>query len=293
MRKPLIKGYSSRPEGLTAPVLNYAAGRNFSVQSRGDETEIVIYDVIGEDFWTGEGVSAKKFAAILAEVETPGILLKINSPGGNVFDGIAIYNDLVAHKAKVRVVITGLAASAASIIAMAGDEIEIAANAHIMIHNAWVMAVGNRNDLREVADFLEDIDAALAETYAARTSQSEKNISAMMDSETWMRGQAAIDFGFADRIAGDDSSTAQAAYDISLFAAAPVGLKKQIEAALREAGYSNTESKAAVNKGFHVLGPREAAANSHHLREQREVAGDSAGIVSAIAALTQTIRSAA
>lgn len=281
-----------QPAGLAAPALNYAAGRCFSVTARAEETEIVIYDVIGEDSWSGEGVSAKKFAAILAGVKTPGILLKINSPGGSVFDGIAIYNDLLAHPAKIRVSITGLAASAASIIAMAGDEIEIAKNAYVMIHNAWVMAIGNKNALLEVADFLDGIDQALAETYAARTGLPEKKILNMMDAETWLRGADAVDLGFADALAGEDDALAKAAYDVSVFSAAPAGLKKQIEAALREAGHSNTASKAAVNKGFHVLRSREATGH-HRLREQREVAGDSAGLVCAMKALTETLLTAA
>ncbi|WP_034085582.1 head maturation protease, ClpP-related, partial [Pseudomonas aeruginosa] len=97
------------------------------------------------------------------------VTVNINSPGGDVFEGLAIYNLLREHKGKVTVNIIGLAASAASFIAMAGDEIRIGRAAFLMIHNAWLIAMGNRNDLREIADWLEPFDMTLADIYAQRT----------------------------------------------------------------------------------------------------------------------------
>lgn len=263
------------PEGtLHGRVYNFVSGKDFSIKAAEDETEILLYDVIGLD-WFGNGVDAKKFYNELKNVKTQTIRLKINSPGGDVFDGIAMYNDLKAHSARVIVEVTGLAASAASVVAMAADEILIGKNAHIMIHDAWTMAMGNKTDLREIADLLETIDQGLAETYAERTGGSVKAMSTLMSEETWMRGQEAVDAKFADGLieAEDKKTGAQAAYDLSFYRNTPVGVKREIEAGLREAGYSLTEAKAAVSKGFQVLTPREAGQNNA-LRAQREAAGD-------------------
>ena len=126
------------------------------VQAAADtDNSISSYDVIGEDFWTGEGVTVKRIDAALRKIGNRDVVVNINSPGGDVFEGIAIYNRLREHPAQVHVRVLGLAASAASIIAMAGDKIEVGEAAFIMIHNAWVMAVGNRHDMAEVAAFLE------------------------------------------------------------------------------------------------------------------------------------------
>lgn len=277
-----------RPELLRSPVHNFAVGRNFDVRAEGDTTEIIVYDVIG-DYW-GEGVSAKRFLDALDKVKTNKIVLKINSPGGDAFDGVAIYNDFKAHPAHKTVKITGLAASAASVIAMAGDEILIGKNAQIMIHNAWVMAVGNKNDFREVADILQGIDEGLAETYADRTGLEIAEIIKMMDGEKWMRGEQAIEKGFADGLLLDDDK-AKAAFDTSMYAHTPVALKKEIEATLCEAGYSRTESKAAVNKGFQVLSQREAGGHNN-LREQREAAGGLSELEKSVSDFTALLKSA-
>lgn len=266
-----------RPEqGLSGPVHNYAVGRSFEIQNGTDKAEITLYDVIGENIW-GEGVSARAFKGVLDKISASEIVLKINSPGGDVFDGIAIYNDLVDHPARVTVQVTGLAASAASVIAMAGEQIEMAANAHMMIHNAWVLAIGNKNVLREVADTLEGIDESLADTYEARTGAARTDIVALMNQEKWMRAKEAVELGFADAQM-DKTDTEKAAFDVSMYAAAPVEVKRTIEGALREAGYTSTESKAAVNKGFQVLSRREAGA--HDGPPPAREAGDALNVLS-------------
>ncbi|MBM9968481.1 Clp protease ClpP, partial [Pseudomonas aeruginosa] len=112
--------------------------------------------------------------------------------------GLAIYNLLREHKGKVSVNIIGLAASAASFIAMAGDEIRIGRAAFLMIHNAWLIAMGNRNDLREIADWLEPFDMTLADIYAQRTGIDIDDIVKQMDAETWIGGREAVDKGWAD-----------------------------------------------------------------------------------------------
>lgn len=163
------------------------------------DNTISIFDPIGYDEWTGEGVTAKRIAAALRSIgDDQDVIVNINSPGGDVFEGLAIYNLLREHKGKVTVKVLGLAASAASFIAMAGDEIQIGRAAFFMIHNAWIVAIGNRNDLREAADWIEPFDKTIADIYAARTALAVDEIAAMMDAEKWVGGQEAVDLGFAD-----------------------------------------------------------------------------------------------
>jgi len=204
------------------PFFNRASGRAFGVEAAGSTVEIDLYDEIG--YW---GVSAKDFHNTLKNITASRIELSINSPGGDVFDGIAMYNDLLNHPAEIVVNVTGLAASAASLIAMAGDKIVMAANSFLMIHNAWGLAVGNRNDFRDLADTLEQIDGALRDTYVARTGVEASEVGAMMDAETWLKADAAVDLGFADSTSG--AVEAKAAFDLSIFNNVPSGLAMQAE----------------------------------------------------------------
>lgn len=171
--------------------------------SEGDAS-ISIYEVIGEDPWTGGGVTVKRIDAALRSIGNRDVTVNINSPGGDVFEGIAIYNRLREHQGQVNVKVLGLAASAASIIAMAGDNIKVGASSFIMIHNAWVLAIGNRHDMREVADFLEPFDRALADVYVARTGQEIEAVQAAMDAETWLNGSTAVELGYADALLSAD-----------------------------------------------------------------------------------------
>lgn len=166
---------------------------------------IGIYSVIGEDFWTGEGFTAKKLAGILRGMGSRDVILNINSPGGDVFEGLAIYNTLRDHPGKVTARIIGLAASAASFIAMAADEIQIGKAASIMIHNTQTVTAGDRNRHRDNADWMEQFDDMLAAIYAERTGNAARDIGKMLDAETWIiGGDAAIDKGFADSLLSAD-----------------------------------------------------------------------------------------
>jgi len=179
------------------------------VRSASDESEttISILDVIGQDWW-GDGVTAKRVAAALRQIGDRPVTVTVNSPGGDFFEGLAIYNLLREHPAQVTVKILGLAASAASVIAMAGDEVLIGRAGFLMIHNTWVLAAGDRNALREVADWLEPFDNASVDIYAARTGLAAGKIGSMLDRETWIGGQAAVDQGFADGLlSADDIAT--------------------------------------------------------------------------------------
>jgi ATP-dependent protease ClpP protease subunit len=168
---------------------------------------ITMFDLIGEDFWTGAGITAKKVTAQLRAIGDRPVTVQINSPGGDMFEGIAIYNVLREHPQDVTVQVMGMAASAASIIAMAGDTIEIGAASFFMIHNCWVVAIGNRHDMADAAQWLEPFDGAMRDVYAARTGLKAADVAKMMDDETWLSGSVAVDKGFADALLPADQVT--------------------------------------------------------------------------------------
>jgi ATP-dependent protease ClpP protease subunit len=165
-----------------------------------DKAEIYLYGTIGSD-WFGDGVTAKQFSDDLKAVgNVKNIDLRINSDGGDVFQGKTIYSRLVDHPAKVTVRVDGLAASIASLIAMAGDEIVISEGGFFMVHNAWTFTAGNANDLRATADLLDTVSSSILDTYSARTKMDKAALKKMMDSETWMTGAEAVQHGFADKM---------------------------------------------------------------------------------------------
>jgi ATP-dependent Clp protease protease subunit len=192
--------------GLRSELAPAALDRwNSSVKSAADDSDntISILDPIGED-WFGDGVTAKRISAALRNIGKKDVVVSINSPGGDYFEGLAIYNLLREHPAKVTVKIVGIAASAASVIAMAADDVQIARAGFIMIHNTWVVAVGDRHALRDVADWLEPFDVTATDIYAARTGLDENEIGRMLDRETWIGGAEAVEKGFADSLLSAD-----------------------------------------------------------------------------------------
>ncbi|MEE3046648.1 MAG: ClpP-like prohead protease/major capsid protein fusion protein [Pseudomonadota bacterium] len=186
--------------------------RALSVLSNG---EVLLYGVIGDD-WDGLD-SAAVIRDIDALGEIPELHIRINSPGGFIYEGLAIYNYLVAHSAKVIVHIDSLAASMASVIAMAGDQIIMPPNASMMIHNPWDVAFGEADDFRKKADNLDRLKDQIVGIYAARTGQDATRLSELMDVETWMTAQEAVADGFADEIAEADTASAMQRFDLSLF----------------------------------------------------------------------------
>ncbi len=182
--------------------------------AKSDDNSISVFDVIGAD-WYGDGVTASRIAAALRSIGGADVTVNINSPGGDMFEGLAIYNLLREYEGKVTVKVLGLAASAASIIAMAGDEVQIGRGAFLMIHNCWVYAMGNRHDLQQIAADMVPFDKAMNDIYGARTGLDAVTIDAMMDAETYIGGSDAVEKGFADRLLsadeiadGDDSPAA-------------------------------------------------------------------------------------
>ena len=210
---------------------------------RGDNV-ITMFDIIGEDFWSGGGVTAKKVASQLRAIAGP-VEVQINSPGGDMFEGIAIYNVLREHPHDVTVKVMGMAASAASIIAMAGDTVEIGAASFMMIHNCWVLAMGNRHDMRETAEFLEPFDAAMVDVYAARSGQKAEDIAKWMDAETFMSGSQAIERGFADALLAADKITTDEKAQAS---DRQVNELRAMELQLVSAGLTRTQARDRINK---------------------------------------------
>jgi ATP-dependent protease ClpP protease subunit len=205
----------------------------------GDEASISILDVIGHDYWTGEGVTSKRIAGALRSIGSNPVTVNVNSPGGDMFEGVAIYNMLREHPGHVTVKVLGMAASAASIIAMAGDTIQIGLPAFFMIHNGWIVAAGNRNELRELADWMEPFDAAMADVYAARTGIQSATIQALMDKETWLGGSASVEQGFADEVLDSDQ--------IKTGGKSQAAAVRRIEAALRASGMSRSDAQGLIS----------------------------------------------
>jgi ATP-dependent Clp endopeptidase proteolytic subunit ClpP len=214
-----------------------------------DSAEMFIYDGIGLF-----GVEAESFINEINAMDVNQITLRINSPGGNVFDGTAIYNALRRHKAKVDVKIDGLAASMASIIALAGDTVEMADNAFFMIHMPWSLVVGDSEDMRKEADVLDQLAGAAVKTYANRSGMSEADVRSAMKEETWYSAEQAKDAGFVDTIYSGDNEEMR--FDLTVFAKAPEGIsapsehkptERGLEAILRDAGMSKKEAAEYIS----------------------------------------------
>lgn len=243
-----------------------------------DDNTITMYDPIGMDWWTGEGVTAKRVSAALRNIGDKDVTVKINSPGGDVFEGLAIYNLLREHKGKVTVQVLGLAASAASFIAMAADEIQIARAGFLMIHNAWTVAAGDRNDFSEVAEFLDKIDGTLADIYAVRTGDDVADLRALMDVETWMGGSEAVDAGFADGLLPSDATQE----DANALAPHQVAARR-MDAILAKQGMPRSERRALIQE---LKGgtPGAAPSGTHNAADtQAELAANLAELQAAVA----------
>lgn len=198
-----VANFNAKEKGGVSPLAFDRWNPAIKASDENDNT-IGIYDPIGYDYWDDSGVTAKRISAALRSLDGADVVVNINSPGGDVFEGLAIYNLLREYKGHVTVRVLGVAASAASFIAMAADEIQIARAGFFMIHNAWTGLWGNRNDLRETADFLEQIDDTIADIYHVKSGLSMDELKADMDKERWINGRDAIDSGFADAFLPSD-----------------------------------------------------------------------------------------
>lgn len=227
----------------------------FSVKNKAGGVELSIHDEIG--LW---GVSAKDFINAIPQ-DVSNITVDIHSPGGSAFDGLAMYNALKNHKGTVKTKVTGIAASAASIVLMAGDEIEMPEDAFIMIHNPWTMAVGESDDLRETADVLDKLRDSLVNIYQKQTGLSGQELEEMLNNETWLNGQDAKENGFITNLLEPAKVAALSKDFAKHFKNIPSDLSgklskinnldniKDVETYLRDAGqFSANEAKAIISK---------------------------------------------
>lgn len=222
----------------------------FKVQAiSDDETEIMIYDVIGWPF-----ISADDFVRALAGITAKTVTVRINSPGGDVFDGMAIFNALKTYNGKVVTRIEGIAASMASVIALAGKEVQAYANTMYMIHEPYAFTAGNQYSLRELADILEKMSGQMIDIYSSNASPGKREIAQMMKDEAWLTAKEAKEKGFIDTVL--DGKGAKAQFDLSMFSNVPDGLdggreggeltEREIERALRDAGASRSFAKSVA-----------------------------------------------
>jgi len=216
----------------------------YTIRARGSgaersRAEVLIYDEIG-----AYGVSAKGFLAELGALpDGVPIDLRLNSPGGSVFDAVAIYNALQRHAGTITVWIDGVAASAASYIAMAGDEIVMPENAFLMIHDPSGLVTGTAADMREMADTMDKIAGGMVRGYAARSGRAEEEIAALMAAETWFDAQAALEAGLATRMI--EPVRIAASFDIARFRNAPPALLEDVAATVAADGLEGDPDQTA------------------------------------------------
>lgn len=203
------------------PVASLRQGRNhwYEIDNSADDgtVRVSLMDEIG---WFG--VTAEDFTRELAGIDAETIDVELNSPGGDVYDAIAIYNALAQHKATVNVTVTGLAASAASYIAQAGDTVRMMRNAEMMIHDARGLTIGNASDMREMADLLDRASDNIADIYAQKAGGDKDDFREMMKAETWFSADEAVDAGLADEVVDPkkkkEPDQAANTWDLSVFA---------------------------------------------------------------------------
>lgn len=285
-RKTLPGAPEGRPHaGIHTEILPRALERwNPGIRAAADSEEersISVYDVIGYDYWSGDGVTAKRVAGALRAMGKGPVTVNVNSPGGDLFEGLAIYNLLREHDGEVTVKVLALAASAASIIAMAGDTVQIARAGFFMVHNTWVVAMGNRNDLHEYADWLEPFDTAMADIYAAHTGEAVEAMQKLMDAETWIPGSEAVEKSFADELLPSDQVEKGSGKASALAV-------RRIETALRASGMPKNEAMRLISEFKSSLGdPGSGTGAGDPARVSREAANQ---LSAQIADITQLSR---
>ena len=191
----------------------------YKIRAMGDRAEVMLYDEIGL-----YGITARDFVRDLKSIEASAIDLRINSPGGAVFDGMAIHNALRAHPAQVQTHVDGVAASIASIIALAGDTVTMAGNAFLMIHWPWTVAMGNSAELRKAAEDLDKIGEAMLDIYLRKTKKKREEMMEMLDAETWLSASEALEMGMADEV--EDEHLPAAAFALPAGASIPQALQR-------------------------------------------------------------------
>lgn len=219
-----------------------------SAAKKEESNEVAILSEIGPSEWGYTDAKSVK-ERLDAIGKKKDIVVLLNTPGGDAFEGIAIYNLLREHQGKVTVNVLGLAASAGSIIAMAGDQIRMHEASQLMIHSAWGLVIGNKQDLRDLANVLDKLDASIAGLYADRTGIPTEKVKALMDAETWMNADEAVEEKFADiKVVTDEQKKKNSARADAVIAVTAMNAVGAMRAAGRVASVSmNAKRPDAVD----------------------------------------------
>lgn len=236
----------------------------YSIKNTANELAVSIHDEIG--VW---GVSAKEFIADINAFRGADISLSIHSPGGSAFDGVAMYHALKNHSARVTTRIEGVAASAATLPFAAGDVRIIPEDGFLMVHNPFVMAMGDADELRDTADFLDKVKHSLVGIYQKSTGLDEAKLQAMLSEETWLSGGEAVEFGFATALSdavkvaalaknfakkfGQVPQALQAAVSVDRVCLAEITTPQDFEKCLRDAGISKALATALTSKAKSIV----------------------------------------
>jgi HK97 family phage major capsid protein/ATP-dependent Clp endopeptidase proteolytic subunit ClpP len=259
--------------------------RKFAVIAKADnEAEILLYDQIGMSFW-GDGVTAKQIKAELDKMEKVSrIVLRVNSPGGDVFEGSAIYDLLSQSETPVDVIVDGICASAAFTVTMAGRKIAIGEAGMMMLHNARGGAFGEADDMRHTAEILEKINAQMAGIYAKRSGKSVEDVVALMNAETWLNPQEAVEMGFADSVIeaperdkDDVAAKMVAALDVTKFRNLPESLKLRVAALAtspKQVPAVTENQTAKAEQESNTMAETNATASAVEVNNDRAVAAD-------------------
>jgi len=223
----------------------------FKVNKDKEVPEIMIYDIIG-DAW--DGITSKEFAKELMQIDSDEVVIRINSPGGLVYEGLAIYNALRQFPGTVTTRVDAVAASIASVIFMAGDVREMPESSDIMIHKPWSYVSGDAENMRNEADELDRVQNMLEEIYEKGTGMDREEITNMVNSTTWSSGPEALEMGFATNLL-EDAKIAACMFDLNLLPGVPerhlkmasATRKREEEKALREEGLPKRDAKAKVS----------------------------------------------
>lgn len=259
---------------------------NPAIQAAVENTSdtITVYGVIGED-WYGEGVTLKRIDAALRSIGEKDVTVYINSPGGDMFEGIAIYNRLKEHSHKVTTKVLGMAASAASIIYLAGSDRQVASSAFLMIHNCWTWLAGNRHYLRDIAADMEEFDAAMADLYAETSGQTAEDMAELMDDETYIRGKRAVELGLATGLLSSTEVTERETEDT-----AHANALKAMDVALAKGGMPRSERRelfASFKSGM----PRAAGGGTHNAAPTDKPSAVAPDLSASLSAATNLLKS--
>lgn len=261
----------------------------FAMEARNDIAEISIFDEIG-----GFGITVSEFKEAFDLIrDKKSITVYINSPGGSVTEGMALYNILAAYREKITVEVIGLAASIASIVALAGKETPIMdEGTYYMIHNPWTISWGGADALRKDADTLDKMRGELINIYSARSGLSAEEVGQMMDDETWLTADEAFDKGFASSVKRTVKAAALSVFDLSKIGfkhppancvpkprADEIHTIRDFEGFLRDAGFSQAEAKALASGGYKAI-----------RRDAGSDVPDVASIVAALNGAAQTLK---